>query len=57
MAVWKVEICLEKKNLPRAQIFRYFRFESRNNMSVFVHNFAGQIILIDPFTTDFHPKY
>ena len=31
MASWKVEICLKKKNPPRAQIFRYFRIESRNN--------------------------
>ena len=30
MAGLKVEICL-KKNPPRAQIFRYFRYESRNN--------------------------
>ena len=34
MASWKVEICLKKKNPPRAQIFRYFRIESRNNKSV-----------------------
>ena len=31
MASYKVEICLKKKNPPRAQIFRYFRIESRNN--------------------------
>ena len=31
MASWKVEICLKKKNQPRAQLFRYFRIESRNN--------------------------
>ena len=31
MASQKVEICLKKKNPPRAQIFRYFRIESRNN--------------------------
>ena len=30
MASYKVEICLKKKNPPRAQIFRYFRIESRN---------------------------
>ena len=30
MASSKVEICLKKKNPPRAQIFRYFRIESRN---------------------------
>ena len=30
MASLKVEICLKKKNPPRAQIFRYFRIESRN---------------------------
>ena len=30
MASQKVEICLKKKNPPRAQIFRYFRIESRN---------------------------
>ena len=33
-ASWKVEICLKKKNPPRAQIFRYFRIESRNNKFV-----------------------
>ena len=31
MASLKVEICLKKKNPTRAQIFRYFRIESRNN--------------------------
>ena len=31
MASQKVEICLKKKKPPRAQIFRYFRTESRNN--------------------------
>ena len=31
MASWKVEICLKKKNPTRAQIFRYFRYESRNS--------------------------
>ena len=31
MAGYKVEVCLKKKNPPRAQIFRYFRLESRNN--------------------------
>ena len=31
MASYKVEICLKKKNPSRAQIFRYFRIESRNN--------------------------
>ena len=31
MASKKVEICLKKKNPPRAQIFRYFRIEIRNN--------------------------
>ena len=31
MAGQKVEICLKKKNPPRAQIFRYFCIESRNN--------------------------
>ena len=30
MASQKVEICLKKKNPPRAQIFCYFRIESRN---------------------------
>ena len=30
MASYKVKICLKKKNPPRAQIFRYFRIESRN---------------------------
>ena len=30
MASLKVEICLKKKNPPRAQIFRYFRIKSRN---------------------------
>ena len=30
MANQKVEICLKKKNPPRAQRFRYFRYESRN---------------------------
>ena len=30
MTSWKVEICLEKKKPPRAQIFRYFLIESRN---------------------------
>ena len=30
MASWKVEICLKKKNPPRAQIFHYFRIDSRN---------------------------
>ena len=34
MASWKVEICLKKKNPPRAQIFRYFRIESGNNNKV-----------------------
>ena len=29
MASLKVEICLKKKKPPRAQIFRYFRIESR----------------------------
>ena len=27
MSSYKVEICLKKKNPPRAQIFRYFRIE------------------------------
>ena len=27
----KLEVCLKKKKPPRAQIFRYFRYESRNN--------------------------
>ena len=36
MASLKVEICLKKKNPPRAQIFRYFRIESRNKKIVFV---------------------
>ena len=31
MASLKVEICLKKKNSPRAQIFSYFRYECRNN--------------------------
>ena len=31
MASQEVEICLKKKKPPRAQIFRYFRIESRNN--------------------------
>ena len=32
MASIKVEICLKKKkDPPRAQIFRYFRIENRNN--------------------------
>ena len=31
MARQKVEICLKKKKPTRAQIFRYFRIESRNN--------------------------
>ena len=31
MSSLKVENCLKKKNPPRAQIFRYFRIESRNN--------------------------
>ena len=31
MATKKVEICLKKKNPPRAQIFRHFRIESPNN--------------------------
>ena len=31
MASSKVEICLKKKNPPRAQIFRHFRIENRNN--------------------------
>ena len=31
MASFKVEICLKKKKPTRAQIFRYFRIESRNN--------------------------
>ena len=31
MASSKVEICQKNKNPPRAQIFRYFRIESRNN--------------------------
>ena len=35
MASKKVEICLKKKNPPRAQIFRYFRIESRNNKHAF----------------------
>ena len=30
MASEKVEICLKKKNPPRAQMFRYFPYESRN---------------------------
>ena len=30
MASSKVEFCLKNKNPPRAQIFRYFRYESRN---------------------------
>ena len=30
MASQKVEICLKKKNPPRAQMFRYFRIENRN---------------------------
>ena len=30
MASQKVEFCL-KKNTARAQIFRYFRYEKRNN--------------------------
>ena len=31
MASYKVEVCLKKKKPTRAQIFRYFRIESRNN--------------------------
>ena len=27
----KLEVCLKKKKPPRAHIFRYFRYESRNN--------------------------
>ena len=34
MAIKKVEFCLKEKNPPRAQIFRYFRIENRNNNSV-----------------------
>ena len=30
MASLKVEICGKKKNPLRAEIFRYFRYESRN---------------------------
>ena len=30
MASVKVEVCLKKKNPPRAQIFRYFCCKSRN---------------------------
>ena len=36
MASWKVEICLKKKNPPRAQIFRNFRIESRNNKELWL---------------------
>ena len=32
MASLKVEICLKKRNPPRAQIFQQFRFESRNKI-------------------------
>ena len=31
MAIEKVEICLKEKKASRAQISRYFRYESRNN--------------------------
>ena len=31
----------EEKNPPRAQIFRYFRIESRNNKYMFVLNSAN----------------
>ena len=34
MASLKVEICLKKKNPPRAQIFRYFRIECRNHENI-----------------------
>ena len=51
MAGLKVEICL-KKNPRRAQIFRYFRYESRNNnkkiskkRTIHFHSFACAIYL------------
>ena len=39
MASLKVEICLKKKNPLRAEIFRCFRYESRNKKTYIMENF------------------
>ena len=46
MANLKVEICLKKKNLHRAQIFLYFDNESRNKKANFQDLKTTMIIIL-----------